>query len=186
MLLAARLYPLPAPERLPSDAVALPNGGREEIFFIRIPDDRIGNPRAAAVAPFPRQAFVREGEERILAELFRVRNKDGRVIGLASKMSGNVLVGQNRSRENVDWMLMIPGRGGLMMSTQGRPAGERTYPLSYMGLDPSNAGVIVEGTDQFAGLTGFFVEETQIESRDDNDQAVGVLSLRTRMQGITP
>jgi len=37
MLLAARLYPLPAPERLPSDAVALPNGGREEIFFIRIP-----------------------------------------------------------------------------------------------------------------------------------------------------
>lgn len=184
MLLAARLYPLPDAPRLPSDATALANGGREEIFYIRLPDDRVGSPRAATVAPFPKQAFAREGADRILAELFKVRNSEGRVIGLASKMSGTVAITDLRPRGNADWMLLIPSRGALLMSTQGRPANEdRVYPTTYMGLDPTRAGVIVEGTKQFEGLTGFFIEETEVERIDENGQSFGTLSLRTRMQG---
>ncbi|MGI9292129.1 MAG: hypothetical protein ACR2QG_12745 [Gammaproteobacteria bacterium] len=183
-LLAARLYPLPDVKRMGTDAVALANGGREEIFEIRLPDDRLGSPRAAAVAPFPEAAFSRNGRDQILAELFRVRNKDGRIVGLASKLSGKVAYGSQLARDNVDWMLMIPGRGALLMSTQGMPADtEKSYPFDYLGLDPVSSGRILEGTWEFDDLTGFYLEETEASGIDENGQPVGLLRLRTRMQG---
>ena len=66
----------------------------------------------------------------------RVRDGEGRVIGLASKMSGNVAVSTQRARENTDWMVLIPSRGALLTSTEGRPADtSRVYPPERMGLD---------------------------------------------------
>jgi hypothetical protein len=186
-LLAARLYPLPEPPRLPSDSIALANGGREEAFVIRLPEDRLGSARAASVAAFPAQSFVREGNDHILAELFRVRDGGGRIIGLASKMSGNVAVSEVRAQQNADWTLLIPSRGGLSMSTAGLPADQsRFYPTNRLGLDPARSGRILFGTEDFANLTGFFVEETEIDRVDDNGQAYGVLTLRLRMQGNAP
>ncbi|MCP4000664.1 MAG: hypothetical protein GY727_07125 [Gammaproteobacteria bacterium] len=186
-LLAAHLYPLPEAPRLPSDSIALVNGGREEAFFIRLPEDRLGRPQAAAVATFPAQSFARDGNDQILAELFHVRDAQGRVIGLASKMSGTVAVNEVRGQQNTDWMLLIPSRGGLSMSTAGLSADkERLYPANYLGLDPVKSGLILFGTDEFANLTGFFVEETEIDRIDDNGQAYGVLTLRLRMQGNAP
>lgn len=183
-LVGARFYPLPDVKRQPTDAVALANGGREEIFEIRLPDDRLGNPRAAAVAPFPEVAFAREGSDKILTELFRVRNTEGRVVGLASKISGRVAYSEQLARDNVDWMLMIPGRGALLMSTQGQPADvSKSYPFDYLGLDPVNSGRVIEGTLGFTGLSGFFIEETEVKGVDDNGQSIGLLRLRTRMQG---
>jgi hypothetical protein len=183
-LLIARIYPLPDVQRLSSNAEVLANGGREEVFQIRLPDDRLGSPRAATVAPFPQQAFARTGKNNILAELFRLRNSDGKVIGLASKMSGKIALGQQLSRDNVDWMVMIPGRGALLMSTQGMPANPaKYYPDDYTGLDPSRSGRVIEGTWEFAGLTGFFLEEVELSGVDQNGQPIGVLKLRTRMQG---
>lgn len=186
-LLAARLYPLPESPRLPSDSIALANGGREEAFFIRLPDDRLGSPLATSVAAFPKQSFAREGKDRILAELFRVRDGQGRVIGLASKMSGNVAVSEVRAQQNADWTLLIPSRGGLSMSTEGLPADQdRLYPKNRLGLDPARSGRILFGTEDFANLTGFFVEETEIDRVDDNGQAYGEVTLRLRMQSNTP
>jgi hypothetical protein len=185
-LLAARLYPLPEPPRLPSDSIALANGGREEAFFIRLPDDRLGSPLAVSVAAFPKQSFAREGKDRILAELFRVRDGQGRVIGLASKMSGNVAVSKVRAQQNADWTLLIPSRGGLSMSTEGLPSDQgRLYPTNRLGLDPTRGGRILFGTEDFANLTGFFVEETEIDRVDDNGQAYGKVTLRLRMQSNT-
>ena len=183
-LLIARIYPLPDVQRLSSNAEVLANGGREEVFQIRIPDDRLGSPRAAPVAPFPQQAFARTGNDNILAELFRLRNSDGKVIGLASKMTGKIALSQQPARDNVDWMVMIPGRGALLMSTQGMPANPaKYYPDDYIGLDPSRSGRVLEGTWKFAGLTGFFLEEVELSGVDQNGQPIGVLKLRTRMQG---
>jgi hypothetical protein len=183
-LLAARLYPLPDSPRLPSDSIALANGGREEAFFVRLPDDRLGSPRAASVARFPAQSFAREGNDRILAELFRVRDAEGRVIGLASKLSGNVAVSEVRAQQNSDWTLLIPSRGALAMSTAGLPADQdRLYPVNNFGLDPARSGKIVFGTKEFANITGFFVEETEIDRVDEDGQAHGVLKLRLRMVG---
>jgi hypothetical protein len=116
--------------------------------------------------------------------LFRVRNSEGRVVGLASKMTGNVALNKLRSKENVDWMLMIPGRGALLMSTQGMPAKRgKFYPNDYLGLDPVRSGRLLEGTWQFAGLTGLFLEETEVKGVDENGQTIGLLTLKTRMQG---
>lgn len=182
-LAGANFYPLPDAPRFRSEAVALANGGREEVFYIRLPGDRLGNPYATAVAPFPTPSFVRQGEDYILAELFRVRDSEGRVIGLASKMTGNVAVSEHRVRPNTDWMLMIPSRGALMASTEGRPSdADRNYQLDRMGLDIVNSGFIIEGTGDFQGLSGFYMEETGVDSVDETGQVHGQVSLRFRMQ----
>jgi hypothetical protein len=186
-LLAASLYPLPDSPRLPSDSIALANGGREEAFFVRLPDDRLGSPLATSVARFPAQSFDREGSDRILAELFRVRDAEGRVIGLASKMSGNVAVSEVRAQQNADWTLLIPSRGGLSMSTAGLPVDqELRYPANNFGLDPAKSGRIIFGTKEFADLTGYFVEEPVIDHVDENGKVHGVLTLRLRMMGKAP
>ena len=73
------------------------------------------------------------------------------------------------------------------MSTAGLPADQgRLYPTNRLGLDPARSGFILFGTEEFANLTGFFVEETEIDRVDDNGQAYGVLTLRLRMQGNAP
>jgi len=183
-LLGARFYPLPDATRYRSDSMALANGGREESFFIRLPDDRLGSPRAAAVEAFPLQSFASEGDGRVLAELFRLRDSEGRVVGLASKMTGDVAVAADRARENADWMILIPSRGALLGSTQGLPTDEnQRYPRGYMGLDPGRAGLLLHGTGDFAGLTGFFQEDVRIAGVDGAGLAEGELELKFRIQG---
>ena len=183
-LLGAHFYPLPEAPRYPSGASALANGGREEAFYIRLPGDRLGSPRAAAVAAFPEPAFAGDGASRIVAELFRVRDEEGRVIGLASKMTGDVAMSADRERENVDWMVLIPSRGALLVSSEGRSADEtRSYPTGRMGLSLVNSGFIIEGTREFADLTGFVSAETEVEHVDENGQVHGTLQLLVRMMG---
>jgi hypothetical protein len=112
-----------------------------------------------------------------------VRDGEGRVIGLASKMSGDVTFNKDQALQNVDWMLLIPSRGALIMSTESRSADrDRRYPSGYMGLDSVKSGLILFGTEEFSDLTGFFVEETDIDRVDENGQAHGVLKLIFRMQ----
>ena len=183
-LIGANFYPIPDAPRFRSEAAALANGGREELFYIRLPGDRLGSPYGAAVAPFPTPAFAREGDDKIIAELFRVRDGEGRVIGLASKMSGNVAVSTQRARENTDWMVLIPSRGALLTSTEGRPADtSRVYPPERMGLDLVNSGYVIHGSGDFAGLTGFYVAETNVDSIDASGQVTGEVTLRFRMLG---
>ena len=47
-------------------------------------------------------------------------------------------------------------------------------------------GYIVHGTDEFADLTGFFLEIPTIEGVDEQGQAQGELELRFRMQAVSP
>jgi hypothetical protein len=182
-VLAARFYPLPQAPRAYSQAEVLANGGREEAFFIRLPGDRIGDPRAAATAAFPQQSFSAVGQERILAELFRVRDADGKVIGLASRMNGMVAAAGGLAESVTDWMVLIPGRGALMM---GRGAvATATTPEFYvdrLGFSFVNSGPVIAGTGEFAGLTGFYGEETEIEEVDESGQAFGLVTITTRLK----
>ena len=117
-----------------------------------------------------------------MAELFRVRDEEGRVIGLASKMTGEVAMSSDRARENSDWMVLIPSRGALLVSAEGRSSDpSRSYPTGRMGLSLVNSGLIIEGTREFADLTGFVSEETDIEHVDENGQVHGTLQLLVRM-----
>lgn len=160
----------------------LANGGREEVYFIRLPDDRLGSPRAAATASFPQQAFSATGQERVLAELFRVRNAEGEIVGLATRMNGSVASLANTPEAVTDWMLLLPGRGALLM-TQGKAAvrSETDFPVDRMGFSPANSGVVVSGTGDFAGLVGFYQEKTAIERVDADGQAYGLVTLSARL-----
>jgi hypothetical protein len=186
-LLAARFYPVPEPEKVYSLASALANGGREEVYIIRLPDDRLGSPRAASTAPYPQQAFSATGTERVLAELFRVRNREGEIVGLASRMNGKAPDDLGMQEAVTDWMLLIPGRGALMMSRGTVEAGgEREFFVDRMGFSFANSGPIISGTGDFEGLSGFYQEETEIEKVDANGQAFGSVKLSTRMKSAAP
>ena len=112
--------------------------------------------------------------------------REGRVIGLASKMSGSVALSEERARDNVDWVLMIPSRGTLMTSSEGQAARPNLeYPEDRLGLDIALSAPIIYGTRDFAGLTGYFVEEADIERVDETGQVYGQVTLRYRMQGGT-
>jgi hypothetical protein len=180
--LAATFFPLPEPAKIYSQATVLANGGREEVYFIRLPDDRLGSPRAAATASFPQQAFSTTGQERVLAELFRVRNAEGEIVGLATRMNGNVASLANTPEAITDWMLLLPGRGALLM-TQGKATvrSETDFPVDRMGFSPANSGVVVSGTGDFADLVGFYQEKTAIERVDADGQAYGLVTLSARL-----
>ena len=182
-LAGAYLYPFPEISRSYSQASALADGGREEIFFIRLPEDRIGSPRAAATEPFPTQAFAAVGEQRVLAELFKLRDVDGQVIGVASRMNGVAPVVPNVAEPVTDWMLLLPGRGGLIMSRGTVAKGkQREFAVDRMGLSSKNSGNVIAGTDDFAGLTGFYGEETTIDRVDPDGEKYGMVKLITRLQ----
>jgi len=182
-LIGAHFYPLPEPVLIYSQTSALANGGREEVFSIRLPDDRLGSPRAATTAAFPQQTFVSEGQNRILAELFRVRDTEGRVVGLATRMNGQV-PGLDVEQEAVtDWMLLLPSRGALMMSRGSLAAGdELEFEADRMGFSFTNSGSVVSGTGDFAELSGFYSETTAVERVDEEGQVHGVVTLTTRLR----
>ena len=160
----------------------LANGGREEVYLIRLPEDRLGSPRAGATANFPQQAFSATGQERVLAELFRVRNAAGEIVGLASRMSGSVASAANTPEVITDWMLLLPGRGALLMSYGKAMVGsDADFPSDRMGFSPANSGVVVSGTGDFDGLGGFYEEKTAIERVDVDGQAYGLITLSARL-----
>ena len=146
-----------------------------------------GSPRAASTAPYPQQAFSATGTERVLAELFRVRNREGEIVGLASRMNGKAPDDLGMQEAVTDWMLLIPGRGALMMSRGTVEAGgEREFFVDRMGFSFVNSGPIISGTGDFEGLSGFYQEETEIEKVDANGQAFGSVKLSTRMKSAAP
>ncbi|HJP05222.1 MAG: hypothetical protein QF897_03585 [Gammaproteobacteria bacterium] len=181
-LIAISFYPFQKAPRFPSSAAVLNNGGREEVFFIRLPDDRLGNPRSATTAAFPRTAFASDGNDRIVAELFRVRDTEGRVIGIASRITGTV-AGIRGAAGVTDWILVIPSRGALIMSRGGVPVGEiPELPANRMGLPAPKSGIMMHGTDEFSELAGFYAEKMNIEKVDSAGIVHGELTLTTRLR----
>ena len=183
-VLAGHFYPFADAPRLPSGATVVANGGRAEAFFVRLPEDRLGAARSAVTATFPRAAFAATGDDKIVAELFRIRDVDGQVIGLASRLDGTVVGNNGEPLDTADWMVVIPSRGALMLSRGSLPAGASAMPDSdRMGLDPKTSGIVVKGTEEFDGLVGFYAEQTQVEKIDDSGVIHGVLTLDTRLRG---
>lgn len=179
----ARFFPFPEPPRVYSEASALANGGREEAFLIRLPEDRLGPPRAATTRDFPQQSFSAVGKDKILAELFRIRDAKGRVIGIASRMNG-IVPDQNKDPEAAtDWMLVLPGRGALAMSRAAvEVGGQREFQVDRMGFSFANSGPLIAGSGDFADLSGFYEETTDVEKIDSRGQVHGLVRLTTRLR----
>ena len=187
VLLAARFYPLPTHVRYLSENIVLPNGGRQETFTVELPSDRIALPKFARAAPYPQQVFSSDGQERVMAEMYRLRNSKGTVIGIATKMTGRVPAAARRSVWVSDWILLLPSRGALLLNQVNARRGSgpaATTPGAVevtAGPAPEGSGIVIRGTDEFAGLGGTYSETLRVEHIDAGGVAHGRIELLTRL-----
>ena len=172
-LLAAGFYPLSQNLRLRSINAPLADGGRQETFYIDLPGDLIESPVQAGLSAAG-AGLTAAGNGLLTAELFRLRNTEGVVVGTASRIVGPVTGADGRRRTARDWLLLLPNRGALMLSRGGDalvreadlPASSEAVPADGSTVavpkkqsrtDPS-AGQVIDATDEFAGLRGTFTE----------------------------
>lgn len=201
VIVGAALYPLPDHERFRSRIEVLQNGGRAESFVIRWPQDRIALPAApagSAPAATPGTAVL-EGPtgSAAAAELFRLRDIEGQVIGIASRVTGQVST--PRARTVSQWLLAIPGRGSLILVQEnavntGPSASADGYlvPAEVAGFwspgprlritagpETDGAGRILRGTEEFAALTGSYTEFWELEEIGSDGRTEGRIVLST-------
>ena len=198
----AALFPLPRHERFPSQIEVRTNGGRAEDFQIRWPQDRLSFDTEATAADSP----VTEGlvvlsdpQGPAAAELFRLRDAQGNVIGLASRLTARMPGRGGRSRSVTNWSLLIPSRGALLLvqengadmgpvrTTEGwLPAvdapgfwstGSR-YRISA-GPAPGGRGRVLRGTGEFVDLSGNYEEFWELEELGADRRSEGIIKLST-------
>lgn len=115
------LWPMPKHPRHRSLISVAPDGGRQEDFIIRWPEDRIprpeelrsGLPPAAAAGA---TALEDTAGHRASAEMFRVRDSDDNVIGVAGRLAGTGGAIADPGRSASNWLIVIPSRGALYMT----------------------------------------------------------------------
>jgi hypothetical protein len=199
-VLGAVLVPLPEPVRVRALINVQPDGGGSEEFVIRVPEDRLDLPvdlRNEPAAADSRGARVLEDSagQRVSGELFRLRDTAGSVIGVASRMTAS---GGDGGRSTGHWLLLIPGRGTLMLvqadaadlAARERPGEGRRVasPVQQAGFWTSTgaftataggSGTLIHGTRDFAGMVGRFTERWTVASRASDGSASGEIRLVT-------
>jgi hypothetical protein len=122
---------------------------------VNLPDDRILVGAAALDTPVPSglewPGVQIPGDTQ--AELFKIRNRNDVVVGVASRISGSGA----GSGSIVEWTLHLPARGSLYIDLQPQPdaAGARR-------------GLLRAGTREFRALTGN-VNERFLSPGDEQD-----------------
>ena len=190
VLVAAGVFPLPEHVRFRSQSEALTGGGRQEDFLIRWPEDRIaipGSERLAESTVAAGSVALRTSDAGLAgAELFRLRDTDGNVIGVASRTTARVQGQRVPSASVSNWMLMIPSRGTLLLSQENSadigPIWSQRGPGGYLspaetaefwsrgsryritaGPARDGQGKVVRGTQEFAELAGTYTEIWELE-----------------------
>jgi len=145
------------------------NGGNTESFHVNLPDDRIvlggaGKEVIPANLEWPEVAVLGDAQ----AELFKIRNRNDVVVGVASRISGT----GSATGNVVEWTLHLPARGTLYANLQ---------PLPDEG--GSRSGRLRAGTREFASMQGSINERTRaIEDGRENDSGpVGRIELVTAL-----
>jgi hypothetical protein len=165
---AAGLYfvPLVDQERERSIIDVTPNGGNKEVFHANIPDDRImiGTPSQSPSVPvgldWPGDEFLANSR----TELFKIRNSEDLVIGVASRIA--VI---SEDGEVIEWALHLPARGSVYVLMQPK------------GLeDRFRLGDLRAGTREFSGWTGEVSEQWVAESTASENAPAGRIELITR------
>ncbi|MCL4790463.1 MAG: hypothetical protein KJ040_00245 [Gammaproteobacteria bacterium] len=210
--LAASFWPLPGHVRYRSLTTVLPDGGRQEDFIIRWPDDRIrrsSETGAELPADAVTGAAVLEDSagQRVSAETFRVRDTEDNVIGVASRMAGTGGAISDANRAVSNWLVVIPGRGAIFLSqpdvldttSRQRDTLNGVITLSDMqnpsfwnnrkeqritATTPRNAGRILRGTGEFAGLSGSFRETWKFDGLNPEGRPQGRILLSTLSERI--
>ena len=146
------------------------NGGNSESFHINLPRDRIlvGQPNAAEPVPpgleWPEDPLF-DGTQ---AELFKVRDRNDAVIGIASRFA-------NRSEESgafIQWVLHFPARGTLFASMEQNPS-----PEGY------RRGSMTAGTRDFTELRGELRERFLTDIQDGDFETDSRIQLVASLVG---
>lgn len=191
----AGLYPWIDHERLESRTQVVPNGGRSEVFFIRLPVDRIaslGTGRFGLGAEaFPARLALPEslGTEPLKIDHFKVRDAAGNVIGVASRHAVDL-----PGSAAVTWSLSFPSRGALWLVGRFDPAA-LDAAVAAVGYEPGEAwageldlivadpqsptGEVRGGTSEFSALTGSFTERWHVTGVGDAGELRGTIELGT-------
>jgi hypothetical protein len=212
--LAAALWPLPQHVRFRSLITVPPDGGRQEDFVIRWPEDRIARPSEARTELPPMAAagsavLEDSAGRRASAEMFRLRDTEDNVIGVAARLAGTGGAVAGRGRAASSWLLVIPSRGALFLAqtdvidstvrAQLTADGSIALPPAQSAVfwregprfrvtatvpttaGSQSAGRVLRGTSEFAGLTGSFTETWNLAevSVDGSTQGRIVLSTFT-------
>jgi hypothetical protein len=181
--------------RLPSLTSVVANGGRAERFVIRLPADRLtatdgeaGGLRAkrgegAMLLPAKLMA------EPVLVEHFKIRDAGGNVVGVAARHWNG-----NASGATTTWALLIPSRGSAVFSAPGESRGmleaslrQRGYAagrawdgaVELMVTRPDAPGILTAGTQEFAGLSGAYLETWTVAGVAEDGELRGTVVLDT-------
>lgn len=204
-LAVALFYPAPVAPRFPSLISVQPDGGRREEFVIRWPADRIALPAdqraaragtTAATDSAGTMVLADAAGRRVSGEVFRLRDAGGNVVGVASRVTAG-----GGARPAADWMLVIPGRGALLLhqadaadlAARAVPGPRRraASPAQQAGFwggrrefraTAPGGGTVVHGTREFAGLTGSFSETWALEGTDGDGATLGTIRLVTLLR----
>lgn len=216
VVLAASFWPLPQHLRYHSITSVPADGGRLEEFVIHWPDDRIprrGESRSALPVTSAVGAAVLEDSagRRVSAELFRLRDAEDNVIGVAGRLAGTGGAIADTGRSASNWLLVIPSRGALflgqgdVLDTTARetpgaggnvvlaPAQSaafwtdrrriRVTAPAPAGDGPATTGKVLRGTSEFSGLHGSFTETWHLDEVYADGSTSGRILLSTATVG---
>ena len=169
---AVGLYfvPLVDQERERSIIDVTPNGGNKEVFHANIPDDRImiGTPSQSPSVP---EGLDWPGDELLAnsrTELFKIRNSEDLVIGVASRIA--VI---SEGGEVIEWALHLPARGSVYVLMQPKGLEDRL-----------RRGDLRAGTREFSGWIGAVSERWVADSSGTEYAPSGKIELTTRFVAI--
>jgi hypothetical protein len=194
-LAAAHVFPWQAP-RLPAATSVVANGGRAERFLIRLPADRVVAGGSAELglraAAFPASAgdlpTLIDPKQAVLLEQFKVRDVSGAVVGIAARHWT-----QTPSGPAAAWLLLLPGRGALMLAAPGEAAAAIDKALAAAGRRPGRPWTgavtvaaasgdeahVLAGSREFEGLTGQYSETWEITGVGADEELQGTVTLDT-------
>lgn len=165
-----RFVPVVDQHREASHVSVQANGGNAESFHINLPHDRVmvgvpglKNPTPAGLA-WPQDEMFAGSQ----AELFKLRDRNDAVVGVASRMASNT----ETSGAFVQWVLHLPARGTMFISMQPAPT-EQGYRL----------GSLRAGTRDFAELNGEIRERFVTEAQDTEKDGQNRIQLVTTLVG---
>lgn len=177
MITGAYFYPLPNQLRVRSDIEVVANGGRKEDFYIHLDRDRITQAQQDLVAAFPAQG--------IHADLFKLRNTSGKVIGLASRMTSLIPDANGEFELAVNWLLLLPSRGSFLLSQNPSSLSPALAEGANLELNIQQGRMVV-GDREFSELAGSYVEMPLSKDTDGDGKAESVLLLSTLLVGVDP
>lgn len=167
---AGLLYVVPVVDQVRERSIILvqPNGGNRESLHVNLPIDRVLVGRADLENPVPPGLDWPEYEflSGTQTELFKIRNAQEQVIGVASRIVGG------GDQPFVEWVVHMPARGTLylVLADAANESGVRV-------------GSLRSGTREFALLSGVVTERYIAADETTNDGITGRLELMTFLVG---